>query len=154
MKKSITVIIKENSKSQDPRAKVKKVSRGYAFNYLIPKQIAEVATHGKIKHLNMLQKIASNNRDLTYRQSISIKSRLDSAHAVHVRKKCSQEQLIFGSISEQDIANNIHKLTGQRIDKKQIIIANNKKLGKYAARVIIDDGIESVLSLRIIPKKI
>lgn len=153
MKKSITIIMKAKNQ-RDPQERIKKVSRGYAFNYLIPQQIAEVATKGKIKHLSMLQKIASSNKDLAYSQSISIKNKLDSMHAVHIRKKCSSEQLIFGSISEQDIVRRISELTGQSIDKRQVAILSNKKLGKYVARITIEEKIEALINLCIIPKAI
>lgn len=151
MKKSITVIMKAKSK-HDPQGSIKRVSRGHAFNYLIPQQIAEVATKGKVKHLKMLQKIAASNRNLTHSQNINIKNKLDRMHAIHIRKKCSPEQLIFGSISEQDIARRISELTGQTIDKRQVVMVNNKKLGQYVAKITIEEKIDALINLCIIPK--
>ena len=54
MKKNITVIIKNNHSQLGEKGEQLKVTPGYAFNYLIPNDFVEVATKGKIKHLNML----------------------------------------------------------------------------------------------------
>lgn len=152
MKKNITVIMKRKNKNQKPQDRVKEVARGYAFNYLIPKQMAEVATEGKIKHLHMLQDIVSSKENFAHKQSMEIKNKLSNIHAIRIRKKCSKEHLIFGSISEQDIVKRIHELTGQTVDKRQISVESCKKLGKYVVQIAIEDGIEASIVLCIVPK--
>lgn len=154
MKKNITVIMKASSKNHKPQDRIKEVARGYAFNYLIPQQKAEVATQGKIRHLNMLEEIMSRKENFEHKQSIEIKNRISSIHAIRIRKKCSKEHLIFGSISEQDIAKQIQELTGQTVDKKQVVVGSCKKLGKYVARIIIEDRLEASIILCIVPKMI
>lgn len=152
MKKNITVIAKERSKTKDPIKRIQRVSMGYAFNYLIPKQIAEVATKGKVKHLNMLHDKISKNRDLAYNQNIKAKYKLKNINIILIRKQCSPSKLIFGRISEQDIATKILELTGQKVEKKQIRIIGNKKLGKHKAEIVIEENINTLLDLHILPK--
>jgi len=152
MKKKITVIMKEGRKAQDPQELIKKVSIGYAFNYLIPKQIAEIATEGKIKHLRMLHRIASRNQDFIHDQNMKTKYKLESIRTIRIRKKCSDSQLIFGSISGQDIAGQIIQLTGEKIDRKQIMAAESKKLGKYRINIKIGDSTKASIGLHIIPR--
>ena len=154
MKKNITVIIETKSKKQDPCKNIKKVSMGYAFNYLIPKKIARVATKGEIKHLQMLQEIVSNNQHAIYSQKTKIQRKLKKIDTILVRKQCSPNQLIFGSISEQDIAKKILQLTGQTINKNQVKLSYSKKLGKYNAEVVFDEKVKTSISLYIISKNI
>lgn len=152
MKKNITVVMKRKSKNHQPKDRIKQVARGYAFNYLIPKGMAEVATKGQIKHLHMLQEIALNKKNFAQQQSVEIKNKLNNIHAIHIRKKCSREQLIFGNVSEQDVAKRISELTGETIDKRQISIINSKKLGKYVVKIMVEVSIEASVNLCIIPK--
>ena len=152
MKKSITVIMKENKKIQNPEELIKKVSLGYAFNYLIPKQIAEIATKGKIKHVYMLHAIASKNQEFIHDRNIKTKYRLERMNAIRIRKKCSDNQLIFGSISNQDIATQILELTGEKIDRRQILPFESKKLGKYFAQIKIGENTRIAVAIHIIPK--
>lgn len=154
MKKQINVILKENNKNQDPCKRIKKVARGYAFNYLIPMGIAEIATEGKLRHLNMISSAVSSNRDLVRTQSLVVKDIVEAINIINIRKKCSPSKLIFGSISEQDIADKILKSTGKKIDKKQIIIESIKKIGKYTANIKIGDSISAKVDLHILPRVI
>nr|YP_009398555.1 ribosomal protein L9 [Lophocladia kuetzingii]ARW67741.1 ribosomal protein L9 [Lophocladia kuetzingii] len=57
MKKKINVIITKDKYQQAKKGSIVKVSSGYAFNYLIPNQIAELATKGRIKHTKMFEDI-------------------------------------------------------------------------------------------------
>ena len=154
MKKTVTIILAEKNITTNPLGRIQKVSRGHAFNYLIPKKIAKMATKGQIKHLNMLHEMISNSKNLTHKKNKIIQDNINNINTIHIRKKCGSNQLIFGSISEQDIAKHILYLTGQTIDKKQITIINSKKLGKYMARIMIKDNMEVLLSLHIIPRTI
>ena len=154
MKKNITVIMKETSKVKDPLRRIQKVSVGYAFNYLIPKQIAELTTKGKIKHLNMLHKKISESEHLVYDRNIKMKRKLESIDTIRIRKKCSPSKLIFGSISDQDVLIKIIQLTGQAIEKKQIAVMADKKLGKHKIEITIEEKIKAAIDLHILPKTI
>ena len=151
MKKNIKVILKDK-KAQDPRKRVKKVSRGYAFNYLVPKQMAEIATKGKIKHINNLYNKISKSRDITQNQNLKLKYKLDNIGILHIRKQCSSSKLLFGSITEQDIVDQVLILTGVKISKKEISVELDKKIGIYNASIMIDENIKTLFSLNILPK--
>lgn len=152
MKKYITVILKQKNKTQDPHKRIKKVTTGYAFNYLIPKKLAEVATKGKIRHLSMLHSAISKNQNLVRSQNMKFKRKLEKAKIIHIRKKSSPSNLIFGSISEQDIISQIFQLTGQKLEKKRIAIKASKKLGKHIITVMSGDDSSISLDLHILPK--
>lgn len=154
MKKSILVIVKEDKRAEDPRTRIKAVSAGYAFNYLIPKKMAEIATKGKIKHINMLYNMTSKKRDSMYSEKIKTKNKVENIGSIRIRRKCSTNQLIFGRISIQDIAKQIFQLTGEKIDRKHITVTDRKKLGKCIVDIKIGDSIKSSISLHIIPKTI
>ena len=154
MKKSITIITEEKNKRQDPCKKIKKVSAGYAFNYLIPKKIAKIATEGEIRHLNMLQEKISGKQDAAYSQKIKLQERLKKIKSLVIRRKCSRNQLIFGSISGQDVSSRVLQLTGESVSKNQITIIHNKKLGKHYAELSLEEGIEAIVILYIVPKTI
>ena len=146
MKKQIAVIFKQKA--------IKQVARGYAFNYLIPNKIAEIATKGKLKHVTMLSNLSDQKENR--RQEINLKTKNDLAkiQTIHLRKKCGNNQQIFGSISEQDIQNIIFSTTGQSIEKRQIVLKNIKQIGTYLCSILIKDELETLIKIRIIPSYI
>ena len=153
MKKYIEVIITKNRYSQNNEKTIKQVTRGYAFNYLIPNKIAEIATKGKIKHIQMLNNLAYKKKAQINLQDLKISNSILNARMIHLRKKCSQSQQIFGSVSEQDIQEIILHTIGQKIDKKQISIQTIKKIGTYICYIIINDNIKTAIKVRILPNR-
>jgi len=154
MKKSITIILKKKDLNKSPTQRIQKVSPGYAFNYLIPNQIAEIATEGKIRHLDMVTKILAKKDNQIHKNNLKVKIDLEKINFLSIRKKCSQNRQIFGSISEQEIINKIFNITGQKIDKKQIKIDSIKQIGTYLCEIKVDDDININIEMHILPNQV
>ena len=151
MKKYIEVIKKRGYTPSNKTQIIEKVTKGYAFNYLIPNGLARIVTKGELKHLKMLQESSSQKRNETDRLSLKTKKEIMQITTIHFKKKCGKNHQIFGSISESDIQDRIWHLTGQRIDKRQIIIDNIKQLGKYSCQIIITENMKASIKIRLIP---
>ncbi len=147
MKKYIEVIRKNNNNNQI----TEKVAKGYAFNYLIPNGLANIATEGEIKHLKMLRKSSSQKKNKINILSSKINNELIKLKIIHFRKKCGKDYQIFGSLTENDIQEKIMNLTGKKIDKKQIFIKNIKELGTYNCQITITEDIKTFIKIRLLP---
>ena len=151
MKKYIEVIVKQEKNNQKV---VKRVTRGYAFNYLIPNHMAEVPTKGQLKHLQMLDSISKHKKDQTNKLDQQINNDIMKIQMIHIKKKCGNNGQIFGSILEQDIQEIIHNTIGKKIEKKQILIDNIKQLGTYMCYISVNEKIKNTIKLRILPSHI
>ena len=149
MKKYIKVVLRD---SHPP--KIVKVSKGYALNYLIPKQMADIATKNKIKQINLLNNLSTQEINKFQQKNLRIETIINKLKMIHIRKKCGSNYQIFGSVNEQDIQELISKIIKYRIDKKQITIKQIKQLGTYVCEIIINEGIKSSVKIRIIPNNI
>ena len=150
MKKSIKVIIKEKHELNVAK-RIKKVALGYALNYLIPNQIAEISTKGKIKHLNMIDQIISQKETQIHYNHLKTKHDLEKIGTIHIRKKCSQNMQIFGSISENDLIYMILHLTNKKIEKKQIIMQAIKETGIYKITITLEENLNIEIPLHVLP---
>ena len=151
MKKYIDVLITNNKNNKKT---IQKVTKGYAFNYLIPNNIAEIATKGKIKHINMLNDLSNKKRNQRNQKALKINDNILHTRIIHLRKKCGQNQQIFGSVSEQEIQEYILNTTGEKIEKKQIFIETIKKIGSSICYIMINDDIKTPIKIRILPGRI
>ena len=149
MKKYIKVILRN---SHPP--KIAKVSKGYALNYLIPKQIADIATKNRIKQINLLNNLSTQKINKSQQKNLKIETIINELKMIHIRKKGGSNYQIFGSVNEQDIQELISKTIKYRIDKKQITVKQIKQLGTYLCEIIINEGIKSSIRIRIIPNNI
>ena len=149
MKKYIKVILRN---SHPP--KIVKVSKGYALNYLIPKQMADVATKNKIEQINLLNNLSTQKINKSQQKNLKIKTIINKLTMIHVRKKCGSNYQIFGSVNEQEVQELISKAIKYRIDKKHITVKQIKQLGTYLCEIIVNEGIKSSIRVRIIPNNI
>ena len=149
MKKSIEIIIKQ--KNKDPLRRIKKVSLGYALNYLIPKNIADISTKRKIRHIQVINTALSKKKNETSYRDHQIKLELEQIKKLQIRKKYSPNKQIFGSVTETDITSKIFMITGQKFDKKQISIKNIKEIGLYKCEITISNSSTSNILISVLP---
>lgn len=154
MKKYINIILKKDLKKLDNKPPVIRVLRGYAFNYLIPNHIAEIATKGKVKHLKMLENSSQKKAAQIDRLNQSIYKDLEKIKLIHLRKNCGKNYQFFGRVSEYDIQQELLNRTGISIERKQIIIDEIKKIGHSICTISINETIKLNIGLRIIPSDI
>nr|YP_010903155.1 ribosomal protein L9 [Hypnea pseudomusciformis]WCH55209.1 ribosomal protein L9 [Hypnea pseudomusciformis]WCH56802.1 ribosomal protein L9 [Hypnea pseudomusciformis] len=150
MNKKITMILRdEKDKNQQ---QIIQVTRGYAFNYLIPQGIAEIATPGKLKHINMLQEKQKQKIQINKEKANLTSKYLSTINKITITKKHGNKMQIFGQINEKDISNKIIEYTGYTLNKKQINIPNIKTIGKYQITIKLLKNLESYISLNVIPE--
>ncbi len=154
MKKKISIILKQNYPQLGEKGKISKVSPGYALNYLIPKNIAELATRNKIKHIEMFNQIANKQQEKYYDEAITIKNNLEIINHIFTNKKQGENNLFFGSINEKDIIHLLTKCTGKLFDKKQIKIDNIKNIGITNIQINIANNLTCTIRLYIVPENI
>nr|QOS04535.1 50S ribosomal protein L9 [Sarcopeltis skottsbergii] len=152
MKKSIEIILTNSNNQLGKRGDIIKVASGYAFNYLIPKHLAELVTKGKLKHHHMIQRIEDKQLKEKAIQARKIQTQLQKISKISISKKFGERQQIFGSINEKEILNTIFNYTGQKFEKKQIKLQEIKNLGIYHINIQILNNISVEIKLQILPK--
>nr|CRF40199.1 Ribosomal protein L9 [Laurencia snackeyi] len=151
MKKRVQIIIKNNDFKKEHQGKIVSVSRGYAFNYLIPNGIANLATKNEIKHYQMFSEIAKKQEEANSIIIRKIKDRVEQISKITIYRKIGDNQLIFGSIKEKDLINWIYKYSKIKFEKKQIQINSINNVDINLIRIQIKQNIVATIKLCIIP---
>lgn len=154
MKSKVEIILKIDYPSIGKKNKITKVTRGYAFNYLFPNEIAEIATKNKIKHLQMFESIKNQEIEKNKIKSYEIEKNLQSIYKVSITKKTGDIKNIFGSVSEKDIIQKIKNCTGLKIDKRQIKLPNIKRTGIFNIDINLFYNTNYKMKLYIMPANI
>lgn len=151
MKKTIQVIMKKTYTNLGNKNEVKTVSLGYASNYLIPNGIAEMANTGKLKQIKMFTEIKHKKELENQKVILKRKIHLDTIEKISIKKKVGQNQQIFGKINEKDIIQQLHTLTGERLQKRHIIMPNINSIGIYNIKIKLTDTINTTIKTNILP---
>jgi large subunit ribosomal protein L9 len=136
------------------------VADGYARNFLLPKQLAVLATPGRVRSLTQLTAQAKNREDRTKSEAASLAGRLATVQILLKRRASEDTPLVsletappeapaeaaavpvsltapklFGSVTSQDLAEAL-AAQGLAVDRKKILLAEPiKTLGVHRVPV-------------------
>ncbi len=128
------VILRKNFSQLGKIGDLVEVKDGYARNFLIPRQIAYLATEGNIRALEEEKKIVAKKEAANLDNARNLAAELEKI-SITIPVKVGEEEKIFGSVTTQMIADAI-KDKGFEIDKRKIEISEPiKALGIYTVNV-------------------
>jgi large subunit ribosomal protein L9 len=113
------VVLSKDVKDLGRAGQVKEVSDGYARNYLIPRGLAVAATAGALQQVEARRVAESKQQAKLEADSRALADRLASQPLV-IRAKAGERNRLYGSITNQDIADAIEKMLGEPFDRRKI----------------------------------
>ncbi|PPE04865.1 50S ribosomal protein L9 [Entomoplasma ellychniae] len=142
------VIFLKDVKGQGKKDEVKEVSDGYAKNFLIPKGFVKLATSGNLSSLNLKKQIESEENELAKAETLLMKKKIEET--VLQFKLQIKNNKAFGSISNQDITDQLKNKYKIEIDKKKIVnFTNLNKVGIHYLSVKLPYKLEAKLQVEI-----
>lgn len=128
------------------------VSDGYARNFLIPRNLAIIATEGNKKRIEEIKRIESKKRDKILKDAESIKQALEGK-IITIYAEVGEQGKLFGSITAGDIAEELKK-ENIEIDRRSIELEEPIKApGEYTIPVKLSGNIQTVIKVQIEKKK-
>ena len=129
------IILKEYVKGLGEKGDIVNVKPGFGRNYLIPKNIAELATVSSKKVLTETVKQRAFKDKKIKDAAEAIAAKLNDT-VVKVGAKVGESGKIFGSVTSVQLADAIKKL-GYEVDRKNITLSGEgvKSVGAYTAEI-------------------
>ena len=113
---------------------VKKVADGYGRNFLIPQGMAVLATPGSLKQADRIRKTATEHRTLV-NEEMGIVAESLSKVQLSFGARAGETGKLYGSITSQDVADQIQAKTGITIKRQQIDMQPLRNLGEHIIRI-------------------
>ena len=125
------------------------VSDGYARNYMLPRKIAVEATADAVNTMRMNDKAAAEKAAKERAEALEISKQLRAMTLV-VNAKGGGAGRLFGSVTNQEIADALKAKTGITIDKRKIVISDPiKSVGTYTVTCKLGYEISAPLTVKI-----
>jgi len=127
------------------------VKDGYGRNYLVPRGLALRWTRGGEKQVESIKAARASRavRDLGHAEEI--KAKLE-AQAVAVKVRAGAGGRLFGAVSVTEIADALAETSGEKVDKRTIVVTNPiKSLGAHQVAVKLHDDVSATVALNVIP---
>jgi len=141
------VLLKEDIKSVGKKGDVINVSDGYARNYLLPRGLAIEADEGVIKAVKAQKQVQDMKQQKEKERAIK-QAQLISEKAIVISAKCGDNGKLFGSVTNKELADELDKQMGIKVDKKKIELDEPiKSIGRFKANVKLYPGVEAELTI-------
>jgi large subunit ribosomal protein L9 len=138
-------ILLTDVESLGERGQVIDVSKGYLRNFLIPRKLAQPATAGTIAVAKQRLAAAERaQREATARASEH--AALLSKTVLTIAQQAGDDGRLFGSVTNQDIADAVREARGLKIDKRKVHLEEPiKSIGTYMVVVEVADDVMATI---------
>ena len=143
------VILQQDFEGLGAIGDVVKVSDGFGFNFLIPRGIAAPADEDNVRQHEHVKRLTEVKRRNLLSEAQREADRINGA-AVSIRRKAGEEDKLFGSVTNRDIAEAL-EADGIHVDRRQIVLEEPiKAIGVFNVPVRIHRDVEARLKVYVI----
>src|SRR5918995_5228977 len=145
----IEVILREDIKTLGKVGEMVRVKPGYARNYLLPQGLAYEATEGNKKRIAAETRVRTARNQAERSEAERVAGTL-SGVAMTLTGKAGEEGKLFGSITAQDIADELTR-QGYTVDRRRIELDHPiKTTGTHTVRVRLHPEVHAELRVSVV----
>ena len=143
------VILLTDVKGKGKKGQMIEVSDGYARNFMLPRKLATEATADAVNTMRMNDKAAAEKAARERAEAMEISKKLRDM-TLTVTAKGGGAGRLFGSVTNQEIADALAKASGIKLDKRKIVISDPiKSVGTYTVQCKLGYEITAPLTVKI-----
>ena len=143
------VILLGEIKGKGGEGDVVEVAQGFAENYLFPNRLALPATKGNIKQLEERRHNIAKREEKRIADAEALKAALDGK-TVLIDAKVGDEGQLFGSVTNQMVADAVKNDLGVEVERKRIELNRAiKTSGLHSVKVSLYREISAELNLQV-----
>jgi large subunit ribosomal protein L9 len=145
----VKVILTDEVRGLGNRGEVVSVAAGYARNFLLPKELAYLATPGNVKRLEQEKKRYDVSQAKEKDQAATVAKAFDGL-TVTIRKKAGDHDAIYGSVTASELAAAL-AAKGITVDRRRIDLEEPiKRLGTHTVHVRLHREVVAALKVEVV----
>lgn len=146
------VILLEDVKGKGKKGQIVEVSEGYGRNFLLPKKLAEIATESNINEAKQAANSQAHKSQKELDEAKLLAAQLKDV-VVTIPVKVGGDGKLFGTVTTQDVADQLQKKNGFEIKKQKIDMKDHiKSLGTYEATLKIHTDVSAKIQVQVVPE--
>lgn len=146
------VILTQDVEKIGQRGDIVDVSRGYVRNFLVPRNLAEVATPAKMEEARR-EMAESEERDRRLAERAEEIAATLNKSVITIEARTGEDERLFGSVTGANIADAVEKARGVRIDRRRVRMEEPiKSLGTHQVPIQVHGDVEASVKVIVVPK--
>ena len=142
------VVLLQDVKSIGKKDQIVNVSDGYARNFLFPRKLAKEATAGAVNDVKIKESAKEHHKQEEIKAATALKNQLNDK-IVTIKAKAGKEVKLFGAVTSKDVATELEKQFGIKIDKKKIVMDDIKIFGSQICTVKVYPEITAKITVKV-----
>ena len=142
------MILLKDIKGTGKKDQIIEASDGFARNFLFPKGLAREAS---ATNLNAIEnaKAAQKHREDVERAKAEETRKALSGKAIKIVARGAEGGRLYGSVTAQEIADELFKQYGVKVEKRRIDVANIRNAGDFTVSVWLYAGITAEMTAKV-----
>ena len=142
------VILLKDIKGTGKKDQIIEASDGFARNFLFPKGLAREAS---ATNLNAIEnaKAAQKHREDVERAKAEETRKALAGKAIKIVARGAEGGKLYGSVTAQEIADELFKQYGVKVEKRRIDVANSRNAGDFTVSVWLYAGITAEMTAKV-----
>ena len=143
-------ILLEDIEQLGQKGSVVEVSKGYLRNYLQPRKLAQPATKSTLAAAQQMIAAAERAREQAALASQGLALQLSNT-VLTIARQAGEDGRLFGSVTNQDIAEAIKEARGVDVDRRKIELEEPiKQIGTYMVDLELEGGVKAVVKTMVV----
>ena len=142
------VILKKDVQNVGEAGDLVNVKDGYARNFLIPKNFAEVATEGALK--NREQNIAriKAKQEKLHNEALVKASEIEKLGQIELTAKAGESGKLFGTITTKKLCEELKEVANIDVDRKMVSLSSPiNKVGEFTMLIKLTSKVRTELKV-------
>lgn len=142
------LILKKDVQNVGEAGDLINVKDGYARNYLIPNNLAEVATEGAMAARERnIQRIKAKSEKL-HKEALEKAEKIEAAEVITLSAKAGESGKLFGTITTKKLAEELLNKSGVEVDKKTITLDNPiNRIGEFLMTIKLSSKVKAQIKV-------
>ena len=150
MPKRVQVVLNEDILSLGKDGDLVDVAPGYARNFLLPLGKAVPVTPAVMKQVEHRRAKEVERQAALKQEALNFKTALDTIGRFTVKKQVGEDNVLFGTVTNGDVAEVIEESTKKEIDRRDILVPEIHRTGKYTVTVKLHSEVSAEINLEVV----
>ncbi len=150
MAKRVQVVLNEDLLSLGKNGDLVEVAPGYARNFLLPYGKALPVTPAVLKQVAHRKAKQAEQEAAAKQEAIDFQTALVTIGRFTVKKQIGEDNVLFGTVTNGDVADAIEEATKKTIDRRDITVPDIHRTGKYKVQVKLHAEVTAEINLEVI----
>jgi large subunit ribosomal protein L9 len=153
MAKRVQLVLNQDVSKLGRSGDLVEVAPGYARNYLLPRGLAVHTTPGILKQVERRREAERQRLLELKKEAEAQKAALEKAGRLAISKQVGENEAIFGTVTNQDVAEAILSASGLEIDRRGISVPDIHQLGTYKVEIKLHPEVTASVDIQVVPLK-